>query len=206
MVAADTTTVPSRYRLLEIMRMYCRTHDPDPDASRAAHAAFTRQQAARGAQELRDERCVQGTRMLTRELPNIRAAIAHDLTASPEAALRTAGELMWFWVHSGLLAEGRRMLERCLDAAPYAPADVVTRARAANAGLEYMAGNGDRAQELIAAVLRTFGAAAHRQRPAVTRGDNRPLRAPVGFVSTVASGYGACAKACWRTTANAASF
>lgn len=160
MVVADTTAAPSRYRLLEIMRMYCRTHDPAPGASRAAHAEFTRRQAARGAQELRDERCLEGTWMLTRELPNIRAAIAHDLTASPEAALRTAGELMWFWVHSGLLAEGRRMLERCLDAAPHAPASDIARARAAHAGLEYMAGNAGRARELIAAVVRTLGAAA----------------------------------------------
>jgi predicted ATPase/DNA-binding SARP family transcriptional activator len=158
MVVADTTTMPSRYRLLEMIRAYCRTHDPAPDASRAAQAAFTRQQAARGAQELRDERCVEGTRMLTRELPNIRAAIAHDLTADPEAALRTAGELMWFWVHSGQLVEGRRMLQRCLDAATNAPAGDITRARAAYAGLEYMAGNGDRARELIAAVVATFGA------------------------------------------------
>jgi predicted ATPase len=173
MVVADTTAAPSRYRLLEIMRMYCRTHDPAPDASRAAHAAFTRQQAARGAQELRDERCVQGTRILTRELPNIRAAIAHDLTASPEAALRTVGQLMWFWVHSGLLAEGRRMLERCLDAAPHAPAGDITRARAAYAGLEYMAGNADRARELIAAVVRTFGAAVD--------GEDRALYAETRF-------------------------
>ena len=42
MVAADTTVVPTRYRLLGIIRAYCREHDPAPGASRAAHAAWVR--------------------------------------------------------------------------------------------------------------------------------------------------------------------
>jgi predicted ATPase/DNA-binding SARP family transcriptional activator len=158
MVVADTTAAPGRYRLLEIIRAYCRTHDPAPGASSAAHAAFIHRQAAHAAQELRGERSPDATRTLTRELPNIRAAIAHDLTADPEAALRTAGQLMWFWVRGGLLAEGRRLLERGLDAAPHAPARDIARARAAHAGLEYMAGDGGHARETIAAVVRALPA------------------------------------------------
>jgi hypothetical protein len=162
-VEADTTAAPSSYRLLEIMRTYCRTHDPAPDASRAAHAAFTHQQAAYGAQELRGERSAHAIRMLVRELPNIRAAIAHDLTANPEAALRTAAQLMWFWVRSGLLIEGSRLLERCLDAAPHASARDIARARTAYAVLEYVTGDGDHARETVAAVAGTLDAATDRE-------------------------------------------
>jgi predicted ATPase len=47
MVVADTTTAPARYRLLEIIRAYCRAHDPAPGAGSAAHAAFIHRLAAR---------------------------------------------------------------------------------------------------------------------------------------------------------------
>jgi len=37
-VIADTTRRPTRYRLLETVRAYCREHDPDPSGSLEAHA------------------------------------------------------------------------------------------------------------------------------------------------------------------------
>src|SRR5450759_2849603 len=109
------------------------------------------------------ERSPNATHVLTRELPNIRAAIVHDLTADPQAALRTAGRLMWFWVRSGLLTEGSRLLERCLDAAPHAPACDIARARTAHAVLEYVTGDGGHARETVAAVARTLGTATDRE-------------------------------------------
>jgi predicted ATPase len=68
MVVADTATAPARYRLLEIIRAYCRAHDPAPEASAAAHAAFIRRLAAQAAQELRGERSPRAIATLTREL------------------------------------------------------------------------------------------------------------------------------------------
>ena len=163
LVAADTTAVPGRYRLLEIMRAYCRTHDPAPDASRAAHAAFVHQLVGRAERELHGTRAAQAIRMLTRELPNIRAANAHDLDTDPEAALRTVGQLLTFWVRGGLVLEGRRLLERCLDAAPHAPARDIARARTAHAGLDYVAGDVDRARDTIAAVVGTLDRSGGRE-------------------------------------------
>jgi len=160
---ADTTVAPSRYRLLEIIRTYCRIHDPAPEASRAAHAAFVRHYVEQAARELLGPRSGHGARVLIRELPNFRAAISHDLTADPEAALRTAGQVMWLWVRSGLPAEGRRMLERCLDAAPHAPASDIARARAAHAALEYVSGDASHARGTIADVVGTLSAAADRE-------------------------------------------
>jgi len=171
LVVADTTAAPSRYRLLEIMRAYCRTHDPAPEASRAAHAAFVHQLVSQAERDLPGPRAAPAIRMLTRELPNIRAAIARDLDADPETALRTAGQLLTFWVRSGLVLEGRRLLERCLDAAPHAPARDITRAQMAHAGLDYVAGDVGPARDAIAAVARALDGAVGRE--------DRALRAEV---------------------------
>jgi len=162
MVVADTTTAPARYRLLEIIRAYCRAHDPAPEASGTAHAAFIHRLAAQAAQELRGERSPHAIRTLTRELPNIGAAIVHNLTASPEAALRTAGLLMWFWTRRGLL-EGSRLLERCLAAAPHAPARDIARARVAYASIEYVTGDSGHARDTMASVARELSAATGRE-------------------------------------------
>jgi predicted ATPase len=162
LVVADTTVAPGRYRLLETIRLYCRGHDPYPAASQTAHAAFVHQLAAQSAQGLGGEDSGHAVHVLTRELPNIRAAIAHDLKAKPEAALRTAGRLIWFWGQCGLPVEGRRLLERCLAAAPHAPAADIARARVAHACLEYEYAAGDvgHARETIAEVTRSLSAAA----------------------------------------------
>ncbi|AGZ45411.1 BTAD domain-containing putative transcriptional regulator [Actinoplanes friuliensis] len=148
-VAADTTVAPTRYRLLEIIRAFCRERDPDPAASRAAHAAWVRALVDRSSKELRGERSARAIRVLNRELPNLRAALAHDLVADPAAALRTAGRLEWFWFRGGHVSEGLRLLTAALAGAP--AADDVTRAQAwASCGiLHYIAGNLDRAAECL---------------------------------------------------------
>jgi predicted ATPase/DNA-binding SARP family transcriptional activator len=46
-VVADTTVSPARYRLLETVRAYCRESDPDPAATRQAHARWAGELAAR---------------------------------------------------------------------------------------------------------------------------------------------------------------
>jgi predicted ATPase/DNA-binding SARP family transcriptional activator len=186
MVVADTTTAPGRYRLLEIIRAYCRAHDPAPEASGTAHAAFIHRLAAQAAQELRSERSPHAIRTLTRELPNIGAAIVHDLTASPEAALRTAGLLMWFWTRCSLL-EGSRLLERCLAAAPHAPARDIARARVAYASIEYVTGDSGHARDTMAAVARELSTAAGREDRALyaeTRFYQALLQVPHGDPAT----------------------
>ncbi|WP_306209538.1 BTAD domain-containing putative transcriptional regulator [Actinoplanes sp. RD1] len=140
-VAADTTVTPVRYRLLEIIRAYCRAHDPAPDASRAAHAAWVRALVARTWPELRGDRSTRAIRVLNRELPNLRAGLAHDLTAEPGEALRTAGRLEWFWFRGGHVAEGIRTLTAAL-AAPATPSDRA-RALGARASLHWIGGSLD---------------------------------------------------------------
>jgi predicted ATPase len=148
-VAADTTVAPTRYRLLGIIRAYCREHDPDPGASRAAHAAWVRALVARSAPELRGERSVHAIRVLNREVPNLRAALAHDLVADPAAALRTAGLLEWFWYRGGYVDEGLRLLAAALAGAPDAPAVDRAHALATCGILRFIAGDTDGAAEFL---------------------------------------------------------
>ncbi|GAB2623869.1 hypothetical protein Aab01nite_17290 [Paractinoplanes abujensis] len=140
-VVADTTVTPARYRLLEIVRAYCRQHDPDPTGSRERHAAWVRRLVEQHAPLLRGDRSARSIRVLNRELPNLRAGIRHDLDRRPVAALRTAGLLEWFWFRGGLVAEGLPLLRAALAAAPDAPPTDRARAHLSLSLLRYMAGD-----------------------------------------------------------------
>ncbi|MBO2447570.1 winged helix-turn-helix domain-containing protein [Actinomadura barringtoniae] len=120
-VGADTTASPTRYRLLETIRAYCEAADPDPRATREAHAQWVRGLVSRSAADMAGRRAGRTTRTLARELPNLRAGIDYDLAHHPEEALRTVGLLEWFWVRCGHVAEGRRLLQTAIEAAPGAP-------------------------------------------------------------------------------------
>ncbi|HTF52435.1 MAG TPA: BTAD domain-containing putative transcriptional regulator [Pseudonocardia sp.] len=126
MVMADTATAPARYRLLETVRDYCRAADPDPSATRAAHAAWARSFVADQVALTTGPEAGQAFRSLTAELPNIRSGIAHDLDHHPVDALRTSAALEWLWSAAGSLAEGSRLIQDALRACPSAgPADRV---------------------------------------------------------------------------------
>nr|WP_221382946.1 BTAD domain-containing putative transcriptional regulator [Actinoplanes polyasparticus] len=148
-VVADLTGEVTRYRILEPIRAYCRSIDDAPAAARAAQSAWVRALVART--DIPSD--VDAMRTLTRELPNIRASIAHDLTVSPQDALRTAGGLRHFWWRAGLLDEGRAVLTSALDAAPDAPVEDRLLAETARASLEFYAGDVAQARRLIAAAI-----------------------------------------------------
>ena len=137
-VVADTTVTPARYRLLEIVRAYCRGRDPAPDASRAAHSAWVRDLVERMAPELAGERSAHAIRVLNRELANLRAGITYDLAAAPAAALRTAGLLDWFWYRGGHVTDGLRLLHAALAAAPDGTVNDRGRAWLADATLRFL--------------------------------------------------------------------
>jgi predicted ATPase/DNA-binding SARP family transcriptional activator len=140
-VIADTTMEPTRYRLLETLRAYCREHDPDPTTTQEAHARWARELVARYLGELNVPRDAHVPRMLRRELPNLRAGIRHDLAAHPEAALRTVGPLDRFWINGGHLDEGRQLLDAALRAAPGASSLHRGRASLALASLSALTGD-----------------------------------------------------------------
>jgi hypothetical protein len=104
--------------MLETLRAYCREHDTDAASSRKAHARWVRELVERRTAEFTTAGAGAAMRQLTRELPNLRAAIDHDLAHDPATALRVAGRLNWFWHRRGHVGEGRRLLESALRAAP----------------------------------------------------------------------------------------
>ncbi len=156
-VTAETGGGTARYRMLETIRAYCRSVDGDPAATRAAHAAWVRELVVRAAGDLQGVRSAATMAMLRLELPNLRAGLAHDLTHAPVEALRTAARLMWFWIRSGLLAEGGRMLAAALAAAPDAPLGDIVRAQASSAGLLYFTGDVTTARRILSEAFLAVG-------------------------------------------------
>jgi predicted ATPase len=166
MIIADTTMTPARYRLLETIRAFCRAADPDEKATQDAHAQWIRELAtARGADML-GERSGWATRILSREWPNLRAGLAHDLTWHPAAALRTVGRLDWFWHRSGHITESRQLIRAALAAAPDASEVDRAAALASLVILTYFAGDLDEARHLthLANATITDEATASRMR------------------------------------------
>ncbi|XVU24112.1 AfsR/SARP family transcriptional regulator [Actinoplanes sp. CA-054009] len=162
-VVADTTVTPARYRILEILRAYCRNRDPDPVASREAHAAWVRAFAERVAPELRGEHSAHAIRLLNRELANLRAGIVHDLAVAPSSALRTAGLLEWFWFRGGLVTEGGRLLRAALDGAPGAPPNDRARAWSSLATLIFMTGEEATAIDALRRAIDALGPSPDRE-------------------------------------------
>ena len=122
-VMADSENGETRYRLLETIRRYCADLDPDPVKTRDAHAAWARRHVADFAPLFSGMRAREACEALGAELPNIRAAVAHDLDHRPHDALRTMAAVDWVWVSLGLVSEGVTLLRSALEACPNAPAE-----------------------------------------------------------------------------------
>ncbi|MBF6127646.1 AfsR/SARP family transcriptional regulator [Nocardia brasiliensis] len=155
-VTADLGPGGPRYRLLETMRRYCRDHDPDPAATREAHAAWVREFVAAQTAVLTGHGAGPAYRALAAELPNIRAGIDHDLARDPVAALRTTAALQFAWSSLGLLVDGRNLIRKSLAAATDATAVDRVRGLLALSIVSFHAGdprdalaNADAAAELL---------------------------------------------------------
>ncbi|MEH3156801.1 MAG: BTAD domain-containing putative transcriptional regulator [Gordonia paraffinivorans] len=161
LVAKSLVTVvggdPRRYRLLQTIRGYARdTLDPARrEEIGDRHLAWIRDLSARGYVGLRGPESARQTRLLSAEMPNVRAALARATRdVRPEHSadhLTIAGDVHWFWYRSGHVAEGMRMLAPALDAGE--DIDVVVRIRAV-AGLVVMSYLGSELETLIAALTR----------------------------------------------------
>ncbi|GAB3249946.1 BTAD domain-containing putative transcriptional regulator [Kineosporia babensis] len=158
-VSADTGMVPTRYRLLEIMRAYCREHDPDAAGSALLHAVWSRELVARTVDDLRGPRSARAIRVLNRELPNLRAGLAHDLAAAPADALHTAALLEWFWLRADHITEGLRLLDQALAGAPEAPNLDRARALSAHGTLSWLSGDLLQSKQLVGRAIEVLGAA-----------------------------------------------
>ncbi|MFI6449229.1 tetratricopeptide repeat protein [Kitasatospora sp. NPDC050543] len=104
-----------------------------------------------------DDRIPAGTPLrLEADHDNLRAALRSALERDPESALRLAAALRLFWAERGYLAEGRRLLDDALAAAP-APTPLRARALMAQAVLTIRLGDTSRLAPIGAEIV-----AAHR--------------------------------------------
>ncbi|WP_330261450.1 ATP-binding protein [Streptomyces sp. NBC_00539] len=114
---------PGRYRLPLSVRVYAArrlAHSPDGDGHTAAlrHHERWRGLARRAAGLWREGAQIQARELAVRELAELRAAMNPLSAAGPGAALEVAVDLWFLWAACGLVAEGRRHLERALALHP----------------------------------------------------------------------------------------
>jgi predicted ATPase len=142
-LTADTSRTPTRFTVLETVRARCRQLDPDPAGTRLAHARWVRALVADVDRAMQGPRSGQAARRMEAELPNLRAAVTHDLEVAPVEALRSATGLDWWWYQRGDVVEGLRWLDVALAAAPSAPAVLRARALTAVGALRALGGDLD---------------------------------------------------------------
>ncbi|HZQ31951.1 MAG TPA: BTAD domain-containing putative transcriptional regulator [Mycobacterium sp.] len=147
-VVSDLSAGRPRYRMLETIRRYCESVDPDPVATREAHAAWVRTFAAEKASLLTGHHCAEALRALESELANIRAGIVHDLEHNPTEALRTTGALYWMWVTIGAIHDGDRLIRAALEACPDAAVEDRARGLIALSRTSFHGGDSELALQL----------------------------------------------------------
>ncbi len=124
LVAHLDDSVEMRYTLLESLRSFGEEQIDAAEREAAAerHAAWCAD-LAEGFDTADSEGDDLGgwLERIDAEMPNIRAALEHDLERNPVRAVQTAGGLWDYWQVRGRPTEGRAWLERALAAAPVPP-------------------------------------------------------------------------------------
>jgi hypothetical protein len=113
-----------RFRFLETLRDYGKMRLAGSEGYqdlRRRHAAWYRQLLTDGGAQWFSPRQVPWIQRLTREMPNLRAALDFALGDSPAMALQMSGDLRRIWVFHGMLGEARRWLDLALVANPPQP-------------------------------------------------------------------------------------
>ncbi|SEM33554.1 ATP-binding protein [Nonomuraea pusilla] len=110
-----------RYRLLDTVRQYGRerlAESGQEGALRRRHRDYYRDLAARARRELFGPAQVDWFTRLHLEHANLRTALEHSVTEQDEArtGLAMASDLLYHWITSYYLGEGRNWLERLLAA------------------------------------------------------------------------------------------
>jgi predicted ATPase/DNA-binding SARP family transcriptional activator len=107
----------ARYRLLETVRQYGAERlraAGEEEALQDRHLAFFLDLAGEAEPHLTTPRRRRWVELLDRELDNLRQALRWSRESDPEAHLRLAGMLCWYWFSSRHWAEGRQWLDRAL--------------------------------------------------------------------------------------------
>jgi hypothetical protein len=153
-LVCDGQAGSARYRMLETIRVYGRERllEAGEDTSLGRrHRDWHLQLVARARAEWISDRQAYWMARLSREHPDLRAAVEFRLTepGQAEAVLGLVVALPWtYWRARGLVGEGRRWLDRALTQAT-APTAVRARALMVNSHLAVMQGAADTGKRLL---------------------------------------------------------
>lgn len=155
LIQAEAAAQELRYRLLEPLRQFAGkrlAEAGEEEALRGRHAEHYAAMAEASFTENARTRQPEWGQRLADDSANFRAALGWSLGAAPHLALRIAADLSWFWHTRSNLAEGRRWLERALQAPGGDPA---VRARALHGAgqIAYRQGDSDAAQAFLTEAL-----------------------------------------------------
>ena len=123
LLAVEPNPDGTRYHMLELIREYAAERLAESGAAgdlRGRHAAWYTE-LAEGIPTPGGAEHAAVLRRLDAEVANLRAAVAWYLDTDPEAALRVAAPLWWYWWERGQMAQARSWLRRGLAVAGQNP-------------------------------------------------------------------------------------
>ena len=120
LLPGEGTGGSTRYRLLETLREYAQERleeSEDAKEFRRRHVAYFLELARQAGHELHGSAQAVWLNLLDDEHDNFRSAVAWALkSGKPEIVLQMAVSVWWFWMLRSHMTEGRRWVERGLDA------------------------------------------------------------------------------------------
>ncbi len=119
LLAVDLSTVPTRYRMLAVIRLHAHrllVEDGEEDAVRARHTGMVLALAAAAAEPLATYDPA-WLRRINAFHDDIRTAIDRLVRADPVAALQVCTQVWWYWLTGSRSAEGLSRLGECLGRA-----------------------------------------------------------------------------------------
>ncbi|CAM4293612.1 Serine/threonine-protein kinase PknK [Mycobacterium basiliense] len=158
-----------RFRLLDTLRDYGRTHltDTEHHQLRHHHADYYHRLSAQAFSDWFGPHQIEWLNRLTAEMPNLREALQFCLTHDPATALELAANLREVWIPRGMFSEGYRWLDLALTASPPIPSPQHVRALAHIAEFANFRGNLPEATRRVTQARQLYESLADRREIAV---------------------------------------
>ena len=175
-----------RYRMLETIREFARERleaSGEERAVRAAHAAYVVTVVEAAVARLFSPEYEHAAARLDADLDNVRAALTwlHE-AGEPDAGLRLAGAMTYYWLARNAFREGHRHLARALERADAAPTPARARALSGAGWLAHLQGDREVAAPLMTEALAVARAVGDREVEALALHD-------LGFVALERGDY-----------------
>ncbi|MEQ8787121.1 MAG: tetratricopeptide repeat protein [Pirellulaceae bacterium] len=149
MVSVQSHQQTARYRMLDTLREFGWERLLAAGADQLFCERHLQRYVALSERLEPELQTAEGRLAIDAELDNVRAALARGLKSDPDAALRLAAALGFYWEDRGKLSEGREWLRRAIEAGPEATPPLQAKALEHAGGLAYCMGDGQQAEMLL---------------------------------------------------------